>query len=139
MMDRQGEPLTSGRLTNIAIEKPTIPSLHFTLRSHHVCHSLWPMAVRKRTKRLPLIWRWIQSSLRCNDNCKEHIVDDTIFYDENLEEHWWRAISFLSTVGQAGIVLNPTKFQFASKSQMKGLTHYRNSTAPLKTSLLLQV
>jgi len=46
---------------------------------------------------------------------KERIVDDTLFHDENLEEHWWRAISFLSTVGQAGIVLNPTKFQFASK------------------------
>ena len=46
---------------------------------------------------------------------KERIVDDTIFHDEDLEEHWWRTIDFLSTVGQAGVVLNPNKFQFASR------------------------
>lgn len=46
---------------------------------------------------------------------KERCVDDTIFYDENLEEHWWRTIDFLSTCGAAGIVLNPDKFQFAQR------------------------
>lgn len=42
-------------------------------------------------------------------------VDDTIHYDESLEEHYWRTIDFLILVGQSGIVLNPDKFQFASK------------------------
>ena len=46
---------------------------------------------------------------------KERCVDDTIHYDQNLEEHWWRTIDFLILVGQAGIVLNPKKFQFAQK------------------------
>ena len=46
---------------------------------------------------------------------KERIVDDTIFYDTELEKHWWRTIDFLTTVGNAGIVLNPDKFQFASR------------------------
>jgi len=46
---------------------------------------------------------------------KEWCVDDTIYYDEDLEQHWWRIIKFLSTVGNAGIVLNPAKFQFAER------------------------
>ena len=46
---------------------------------------------------------------------KERCVDDTIFHDFDLEAHWWRAIDFLITCGQAGIVLNPTKFQFAKR------------------------
>ena len=47
---------------------------------------------------------------------KERCVDDTIHYDSDLEEHWWRTIEFLARVGQAGIVLNPDKFQFAERS-----------------------
>jgi len=46
---------------------------------------------------------------------KERCVDDTIHFDESLATHWWRTIDFLTLVGQAGIVLNPEKFQFASK------------------------
>ena len=46
---------------------------------------------------------------------KERCVDDTIFYDDSLEEHWWRTIDLLSTVGNAGIVLNAKKFQFAKR------------------------
>ena len=44
---------------------------------------------------------------------KERCVDDTIHYDDELEQHWWRIIDFLTRVGQAGMVLNPDKFQFA--------------------------
>ena len=47
---------------------------------------------------------------------KERCVDDTVHYDSDLEEHWWRTIDFLTRVGQAGIVLNPDKFQFAGRS-----------------------
>ncbi|KAJ8335347.1 hypothetical protein SKAU_G00386890 [Synaphobranchus kaupii] len=47
---------------------------------------------------------------------KERCVDDTIHYDTDLEQHWWRTIDFLSRVGQSGIVLNPDKFQFAEKN-----------------------
>ena len=47
---------------------------------------------------------------------KERCVDDTIFYDAQLAEHWWRTIQFLSTVGAAGIVLNPKKFQFCMRT-----------------------
>ena len=47
---------------------------------------------------------------------KERCVDDTVHYDSNLEDHWWRMIDVLHTVGEAGIVLNPEKFQFCSKS-----------------------
>ena len=46
---------------------------------------------------------------------KERCVDDTIFYDSDLEAHWWRTIEFLTICGQAGIVLNPTKFQFSKR------------------------
>ena len=47
---------------------------------------------------------------------KEHCVSDNIHYDTELEQHWWRTINFLTTVGQPGIVLNPDNFQFAGKS-----------------------
>ena len=47
---------------------------------------------------------------------KERCVDDTVHYDTDLEQHWWRTINFLTRVGQAGIVLSPDKFQFAEKS-----------------------
>ena len=47
---------------------------------------------------------------------KERCVDDTIHYDSDLAKHWWRTIDFLTRVGQAGIVLNPEKFQFAERS-----------------------
>jgi len=46
---------------------------------------------------------------------KERIVDDTIHYDTDLEAHWWRTIDFLTLVGNAGIVLNANKFQFAKR------------------------
>ena len=46
---------------------------------------------------------------------KERCVDDTIYWDVDLESHWWRTIEFLETVGNAGIILNPKKFQFAQK------------------------
>ena len=45
----------------------------------------------------------------------ERCVDDTIFYDGDLESHWWQTIDFLIRVGKAGVVLNPEKFQFAQK------------------------
>ena len=47
---------------------------------------------------------------------KERCVDDICHYDSSLEEHWWRTIDLLITLGKAGVVLNPEKFQFASKS-----------------------
>ena len=47
---------------------------------------------------------------------KERCVDDTIHYDLDLEEHWWRTIDLLRTLGESGIVLNADKFQFCQKS-----------------------
>ncbi len=45
----------------------------------------------------------------------ERCIDDTVFYDSDLERHWWQTIDFLIQVGKAGVVLNPEKFQFAQK------------------------
>ena len=47
---------------------------------------------------------------------KKRCVDDTIHHNTDLEQHWWRSIDLLTRVGQAGIVLNPDKFQFAERS-----------------------
>ena len=33
---------------------------------------------------------------------KERCVDDTVFWDNNLEGHWWRTIEFLETVSKSG-------------------------------------
>ena len=45
----------------------------------------------------------------------ERCIDDTIFYDCSLEDHWWQTIEFLLKVGKSGIVLNPEKFQFSKE------------------------
>ena len=47
---------------------------------------------------------------------KERCVDDTIHYDTDLREHWWRTIDFLILTGRSGIVLNPDKFCFAQRT-----------------------
>jgi len=80
---------------------------------------------------------------------KERVTDDTIHYDHDLNEHWWRTMKFLRTVGQSGIVLNPDKFQFArhtvdfagfriSKSTIEPLPKYtdaiRNFPTPSSTT-----
>ena len=63
---------------------------------------------------------------------QERCVDDTVFYDNNLEEHWWRTIDFLSLVGRAGIVLNPDKFQFAQQTvDFAGFRVCTSSVEPL--------
>ena len=43
-------------------------------------------------------------------------VDDISPHDDHLETHWWRIIDLLETLGEAGVVLNPDKFQFASRT-----------------------
>ena len=40
---------------------------------------------------------------------------NTIFWDADLEGHWWQTIDFLKTVSKSGIILNPEKFQFCAK------------------------
>ena len=63
---------------------------------------------------------------------KERCIDDTIHYDQDLEEHWWRTIDFLILVGQAGIVLNPNKFQFAQREvEFAGFKICNKSVEPL--------
>ena len=63
---------------------------------------------------------------------KERCVDDTIFHDNELEAHWWRAIDFLSITGSSGIVLNPDKFQFAQRTvKFAGFLISEHSIEPL--------
>ena len=47
---------------------------------------------------------------------KERCIDDTFFCGDKLQQYWWRTTDFLTLVKQAGIVLNPDKFQFAERS-----------------------
>ena len=46
---------------------------------------------------------------------KERCVDDTIHYDEDIEEHWWRTINLLEIMGNSGAVMNPDKLQFCQR------------------------
>lgn len=62
----------------------------------------------------------------------ERCVDDTLLHDTELEEHWWRAISFIELCGRAGIVLNPEKFQFAESTvKFAGFKITKDSVEPL--------
>ena len=47
---------------------------------------------------------------------KERCVDDCLFWDVDLESHWWRNIDYLETTGNAGMVLNVEKFQCCRKA-----------------------
>ena len=59
---------------------------------------------------------------------KERCVDDTIHYDQTLTQHWWRTIDLLTRLGQAGVVLNPDKFQFAERSVDFAVFRVSNAT-----------
>ena len=59
-------------------------------------------------------------------------MDDTVFWDEELEGHWWRVIEFLETTGRSGIILNPDKFQFCAKDvKFAGFRITESRVAPL--------
>ena len=47
---------------------------------------------------------------------KAKVTDDTVMWDRDLEEHWWRVIDFLEIVGRNGIILNGDKFQFCDRT-----------------------
>ena len=42
----------------------------------------------------------------------ERCVDDNLLHDSSYEDHWWRVLDFLELAGNAGMVVNPEKFQF---------------------------
>ena len=67
---------------------------------------------------------------------KERCVDDTIFWDTDLEKHWWRTIEFLDKVGNAGMVLNPDKFQFCqNEAEFAGFLISDSKVSPLRKYL----
>ena len=62
----------------------------------------------------------------------ERCVDDTLLHDTDPEAHWWRAFEFLQLCGNAGIVLNAEKFQFAESSvDFAGFRITNDSVEPL--------
>ncbi|KAK4317363.1 hypothetical protein Pmani_011526 [Petrolisthes manimaculis] len=63
---------------------------------------------------------------------KTKCVDDTIMWDTDLNEHWWRVIDYLELVGRNGVILNPAKFQFASKeAEFAGFQITKTGVKPL--------
>ena len=74
----------------------------------------------------------LRNGYNCRFDCKERCVDDTIHHDTNLEQHWRRTINLLTRVSQAGIVLNPHKFQLMGGSvDFAGFRVSDSSTEPL--------
>ena len=77
-------------------------------------------------------YKWRFDAILSTFERKEHCVDDTIHYDSDLEQHWWRTNDLLTRAGQAGIVMNPEKFQFAKKSvNFAGFRVSESSIEPL--------
>ena len=67
---------------------------------------------------------------------KTKCVDDTVMWDNELSDHWWRVIDFLQLVGQNGIVLNDSKFQFAKREvQFAGFKVTEREIRPLEKFL----
>ena len=72
-----------------------------------------------------------------NFQLTERYIDDTIHWDVERLNHWWRTIEYFILVGRAGVVLYPDKFQFAQRTvdfagfriSMLRLSHSRNKVA----------
>ena len=47
---------------------------------------------------------------------KTKCVDDTLLWEYSLEEAFWQTVKWLDLCGRNGIILNPVKFVFASKT-----------------------
>ena len=47
---------------------------------------------------------------------KRRCIDDTLLYEDNIEESFHTACQFLDTCGKNGVLLNPKKFQFAQNT-----------------------
>ena len=63
---------------------------------------------------------------------KERSEDNTVFWDKDIEDHWWRTIQFLETVAECGIVLKPDKLQFCEKEvEFAGFRITGEKVAPL--------
>ena len=71
---------------------------------HHKVSSLWEMATIIAS--LPFYLILFE---------RQQCVDDTLFFDESLEKHWWRPIQFPTVLGHSGVFLNPSKFEFAQR------------------------
>ena len=62
---------------------------------------------------------------------KTKCVDDTVLWDMNLADHWWRMIDYLDLMAKNGVVLNPEKFQFAQKEiNFAGFTITKSEIKP---------
>ena len=63
---------------------------------------------------------------------RSRCIDDIFHFDQDLEEHRWRTIDLLTTLGRAGVILNAGKFQFAAKTvDFAGFRISENSIEPL--------
>ena len=67
----------------------------------------------------------------------ERCVDDNLLHDISYEDHWWRVLDFLELAGNAGMVVNPEKFQFGEDTvDFAGFKISPNTVEPLPKYLL---
>ena len=64
---------------------------------------------------------------------KRRCIDDTLLFDNTIEEAFNRACEFLDLCGKNGVILNPKKFQFAEeKVDFVGFTVTSSGVQPTK-------
>ena len=63
---------------------------------------------------------------------KTKCVDDTLMWDNSLEEHWWRMLDFLELLGSNKIILNKKTFQFSRTVNFTGFTITENKIKSLR-------
>ena len=77
------------------------------------------------TDRMDRLLEYIERKRRC--------IDDTLLYDNTIEEAFHRACEFLDLCGKNGVVLNPKKFQFAEENvDFVGFTITSSGVQPTK-------
>ena len=80
------------------------------------------------TDRMDRLFQDTERSRRC--------VDDTLIYDDTIEQQFHRSCEFLDRCASNGIILNPKKFQFAEKEvEFVGFTITETGIRPTKSFL----
>ena len=66
---------------------------------------------------------------------KRRCIDDTLLFDNTIEEAFFRACEFLDLCGKNGVVLSPKKFQFAEETvDFVGFTVTSSGFSPPRSS-----
>ena len=81
-------------------------------------------------------WKLIYDEIIKGIKQKVNLIDDTLLYDESIEEHFYHAWDYLTLCAKDGIIIHAKKFQFCKDTvDFAGLTITANGVVPSEKML----